>query len=129
MSSSCRGRERRPVHPQSLGGDETVFDVAELQLESLLAGEVGDAKSGSVRLASSTRATRLRDVFLGDDLLEWMVLALGGAMFAGNFAAVVRPRPKHVDGELAQAPVIRSLAMAALGLVAAIWALASLLVG
>lgn len=68
-------------------------------------------------------------MFLGEDLLEFMVLALGGAMFAGNLAAVVRPRAEQVDGELAQAPVIRSVAMALLGLVAAVWALASLIVG
>ena len=31
-------------------------------------------------------------MFLGDDLLAWLVIALGGAMCAGNIAALVRPR-------------------------------------
>ena len=70
-------------------------------------------------------------MFLGDDLLPLLVLALGGALFVGNVAALVRPPPRdrQEEGDLAQAPVGRSLAMAAVGLVAAIWALASLLMG
>jgi hypothetical protein len=31
-------------------------------------------------------------VFLGDDLLAWLVAALGGALFAGNVMALVKPR-------------------------------------
>ncbi len=27
-------------------------------------------------------------MFLGEDLLAWLVIALGGAMFAGNIAAL-----------------------------------------
>jgi hypothetical protein len=30
-------------------------------------------------------------MFLGEDLLQWLLLALGGALFAGNLMAVVRP--------------------------------------
>ena len=67
-------------------------------------------------------------MFLGEDLLAWLVLAVGGAMFVGNVAAVFRPReaPRE-EGELTQAPKARSLAMALLGLVAAVWALFTLL--
>jgi hypothetical protein len=65
-------------------------------------------------------------VFLGDDLLPYLVLALGGAMFVGNTLAVVRPPDRPRDGELERAPVGRSMVMAGIGLVAAIWALASL---
>jgi len=67
-------------------------------------------------------------MFLGEDLLAWLVLAFGGAMFVGNVAAVLRPReaPRE-EGELTQAPKTRSLAMALLGLVAAVWALFTLL--
>jgi hypothetical protein len=36
------------------------------------------------------------------------------------------PRPKS-EGDLAKAPVVRSIVMALVGLVAAIWALASLI--
>ncbi|MFV0309264.1 MAG: hypothetical protein ACK5OX_16140 [Desertimonas sp.] len=69
-------------------------------------------------------------MFLGDDLLPWLVLALGGALFVGNVLAVVRPPQRRGDEHtLSEAPVIRSLAMAAVGLIAAIWAVASLLTG
>jgi hypothetical protein len=68
-------------------------------------------------------------VFLGEDLLPLLVLALGAAMVFGNVMAVVRPPKEHKEGDLVRAPVARSLAMAALGFVAAIWALASLLTG
>jgi hypothetical protein len=69
-------------------------------------------------------------VFLGDDLLAWLVLALGGALLVGNVAAIVRPpdRPQE-EGALERAPITRSLVMAGVGLVAAVWALASLLSG
>jgi hypothetical protein len=66
-------------------------------------------------------------MFLGDDLLKWLVLALGGALFVGNLLAVVRPPAATKEGDLPRAPVSRSLFMAAVGLVAAIWGLASLL--
>jgi len=65
-------------------------------------------------------------MFLGDDLLKWMVLALGGALFAGNLVALVKPPPTPKEGDLARAPVARSVFMGVLGLLAALWALASL---
>ncbi len=69
-------------------------------------------------------------MFLGDDLLAWLVLALGGALFGGNVAAIARPpaEPRE-EGALERAPLGRSLLMGALGLVAAVWALASLIAG
>ena len=72
----------------------------------------------------------LGEMFLGDDLLLWLLLALGGALFAGSLAAVVRPPERQrEDGNLERAPVARSLVFAGLGLVAAIWALATLITG
>lgn len=69
-------------------------------------------------------------MFLGEDLLAYLVLAFGGALFAGNLMAVVRPPQHQLDeGNLERAPVARSLTFAAIGLVAAIWALASLVAG
>ena len=68
-------------------------------------------------------------MFLGEDLIQWLLLALGGALFAGNLMAVVKPPARHEEGMLERAPVARSLAFAALGLVAAIWALATLIAG
>ena len=66
-------------------------------------------------------------MFLGEDLLAWLVLALGGALFAGNTLAIVKPPPQRKEEtDLAKAPVARSLTMAAVGLIASIWALARL---
>ena len=66
-------------------------------------------------------------MFLGEDLLAWMVIALGGAMFAGNLAALVRPPKQRRDAnDLTQAPVVRSVVMATIGAIAARWALVSL---
>ena len=67
-------------------------------------------------------------MFLGKDLLAWLVLALGGALLFGNVMAVVKPpEKKRSDEDLEKAPVARSLGMAAVGLVAAVWAIASLI--
>ena len=65
---------------------------------------------------------------LGDDLIVWLLLALGGALFAGNVMALVKPpeRPRQ-EGDLEQAPRSRSITMAAIGLVVAVAALAALL--
>lgn len=66
---------------------------------------------------------------LGDDFFAWVVLALGGALLVGNVLALVRPpdQAKAKKGDLEQAPVTRSVTMAAIGAVATIWALATLL--
>jgi hypothetical protein len=66
-------------------------------------------------------------VLLGDDLLAWLVLALGGALLVGNVLALLRPPARPEQGELRRAPVARSLLMALIGFVAAVWALGSLL--
>lgn len=69
-------------------------------------------------------------MFLGEDLLAWLVLALGGALFAGNLLAVIRPPERHRgEGDLERAPLVRSLTMALVGFVAAVWALGSLIAG
>lgn len=68
--------------------------------------------------------------FLGDDLLTWLLLAMGGALFVGNVLALTRDRGEHhPEGELARAPVARTVVMAVVGLLAALWALATLLRG
>lgn len=68
-------------------------------------------------------------MFLGEDLLAWLVLALGAAMAVGSLVALVRPPATPKAGELARAPVARSLVMIAIGTIAAVWALASLIAG
>jgi hypothetical protein len=65
-------------------------------------------------------------MFLGDDLLAWLVLAIGSALAVGTTLAFVRPRPEGKEGELARPPLGRSLLMIAVGTVAALWGLASL---
>ncbi|MEY3396557.1 MAG: hypothetical protein RJA79_1359 [Actinomycetota bacterium] len=66
-------------------------------------------------------------MFLGEDILAWLVIALGGAMFAGNVAAIIRPPKQRRDAnDLTKAPVVRSLVMATIGGIAALWALISL---
>jgi hypothetical protein len=68
-------------------------------------------------------------VLLGDDLLPYLVLALGAALVFGNGMALVRPPRQTKGDELARAPVGRSAVMIAIGFVAAVWALASLATG
>ena len=68
-------------------------------------------------------------MFLGEDLLAYLVLALGAAMAIGSLMALVRPPEAPKEGELARAPLARSLVMIALGTLAAVWALASLIAG
>jgi hypothetical protein len=65
-------------------------------------------------------------VFLGEDLLPFLVLALGAALVVGNGLALLRPPPAPKEGELARAPVARSVVMIVIGAIAAIWALATL---
>lgn len=70
------------------------------------------------------------EVFLGEDLLAWMVLALGGALAIGNLLAVLRPPASaHDDGDLEKAPIARTVLMIVVGSIASIWAIASLLAG
>lgn len=68
-------------------------------------------------------------MFLGEDLLPFLVLALGAALVFGNGLALVRPPKEARKDELARAPVGRSAVMMAVGFVASVWALASLLSG
>lgn len=80
-------------------------------------------------------------MFGGPDIGAWLVLALGAAMAVGHLAALLNPgRPRSPSppgtGEATardrsadrrRAPLGRSLLFIGVGLVAAIWALASLL--
>ena len=75
-------------------------------------------------LAAVLAASQL---FLGNDLLPYLVLALGGALFVGNGLALLRPPPRPKPGELRRAPAGRTITMMVVGGLAALWALASLL--
>ena len=67
-------------------------------------------------------------MFLGPDLIAFLMLALGSALFVGNGLAMLHPRSEpRGKNELKRAPIGRSIVMLIVGLVAAIWALATLL--
>lgn len=65
-------------------------------------------------------------MFLGEDLLPWLVLAIGAALAIGTLLALVRPQRQGADGDLERPPLARSVVMIALGTIAAVWGLASL---
>lgn len=66
-------------------------------------------------------------MFLGDDILPWLVLAIGAALAVGTALALVRPPREPNGGDLSRPPKTRSFIMIALGTVAAVWGLASLI--
>ena len=70
-------------------------------------------------------------LFLGDDLLAWLMLAFGAALAVANVAAVVRPpREDPADPSSPRrepTPLNRALPLIALGVLVGAWALASLL--
>ena len=68
-------------------------------------------------------------MFLGEDLLPWLTLALGAALAVGTGLALVRPPEQADDGDLDRPPLARSLVMIAIGAAAALWGLASLVAG
>ena len=66
-------------------------------------------------------------MLLGENLLPLLVLAFGAAMAVGSAVALVRPPARRrSEGELERPPLARSLTMIAIGVVASVWALASL---
>lgn len=68
-------------------------------------------------------------MFLGEDLLPWLTLALGAALALGTLMALVRPPDDPEEGDLERPPMARSLVMIGLGSLAALWGAASLLAG
>ena len=66
-------------------------------------------------------------MFLGENLIEWLLLALGGAMALGNLAAFVRPPRQSSGTDLDRPPLWRGLSYVAIGVVVVVWALAGLI--
>jgi hypothetical protein len=64
---------------------------------------------------------------LGDNLLPLLVMALGGALAIGTIVALLRPPKNPKTGDLQRPPLARSIVMIALGSIAAIWGIASIL--
>jgi hypothetical protein len=55
-------------------------------------------------------------------------MALGFALAVGNIMALIKPPPRaRAEGDLAEAPKARSYLMIAIGAIAGLWALASLI--
>lgn len=65
--------------------------------------------------------------FLGEDSLAWLVLAFGAAMVVGNVLALIRPPADDAGGAQRSAPLGRSMIMIAIGAIAAVWGLVSIL--
>ena len=66
-------------------------------------------------------------MFLGENLLAYLVLALGGALAVGNTLAIIKPpESAKSENDLDKAPIARRIVMAVIGAIAAIWAIASL---
>ena len=69
-----------------------------------------------------------------DEVMRELVLALGGALFLANGLALVRRRSDSSRSEshgssadLAQAPLARTVTYMLIGLIVAVWALASII--
>lgn len=67
------------------------------------------------------------ELFLGHDLLAWLVLAVGGALVVGNLAALIRPPAEAETAASSTALRRRAAVYIGIGAIAAIWALATLL--
>lgn len=64
---------------------------------------------------------------LGPNFLQFLLLALAGALVVGNTLALVRPPAKRGGGtDLVRPPLTRSVVMIGVGLVVVVWTLASL---
>lgn len=75
--------------------------------------------------------TAAETLFLGEDLLPWLLLAFGAALVVANIAAVVRPprldRDDPTSPRREPAPIGRVAPWIAIGLVVSVWAAATLL--
>jgi hypothetical protein len=83
--------------------------------------------------AVSSTSSANNDVFGGTDLLRLLVIAFGGALVVGNVLARIRPPSRVATGDddspPAKPPLARSVTMITIGMVAVIWALATLTSG
>ncbi len=86
------------------GGDSAAF-VDELTCCDLVA-VIEPGRSPSTRRTVAAHRPRwsvsharshgmMADMFLGEDLILWLLLALGGALFAGNLLALLKPMEKR----------------------------------
>ena len=84
------------------------------------AGTLVAARSNVARTeATAPIRPRRSIVFLGEDILPLMVLAIAGAMVVGNVMAMVHPPEQAKEGELASAPRARTITFIVVGTIAA----------
>jgi hypothetical protein len=67
-------------------------------------------------------------MFLGENLLAWLVLAIGAAMAAGNLWSLIRP-PDQVRASRipSGSPTFRTVIQVILGVIVALWATITLI--
>ncbi len=63
---------------------------------------------------------------LGPNFLQFLLLALAGALVVGNALALFRPPTGRADNDLVRAPLWRTVLMLAVGLIVVIWILVSM---
>jgi hypothetical protein len=74
----------------------------------------------------ATSGSGTSDLFGGASLLQLLVLAFAGALVVGNALALVRPPSQAKEGQLPRPATGRAVTMIVIGLIAAIWAIATL---
>ena len=99
------GRDHRRQAPQRPDRDPPVWSSSARTPASRTRPRACSRQRGSSWRADPVRST---GVFLGEDLLAWLILALGGALAVGNLLAVLRPPPQTTK---ANSPRPRSLAV------------------
>lgn len=126
--------QRRQFKQRSLNHDRRRHFLAIIKDENRLRTRKQISDTPVTHIGSVARQTG--EMFLGEDLIAWLLLALGGALFVGNVLAVIKPpTPPEgsveaaVEGPAPRPPLVRSLSFALLGLIAAVWALATLVAG
>ncbi len=73
------------------------MDFASLGLSENIVKAVNEA---GYTEATDVQAAAIPAALLGKDLIVWLLLALGGALFAGNVMALVRPPQQLKEGDL-----------------------------
>ncbi len=120
-------RRRRTV-------DKTVIGGVHALLERESPGPPGNFWRGCGgtplrRLTQWSNVLASDQLFLGSDLLAWLILALGGALAVGNLAAIVRPPERTRAATPTASMRRRAWLFTAAGLVMAVWAAATLASG
>jgi hypothetical protein len=66
---------------------------------------------------------------LGDNFLPLLAMAFGAALFFGPGLALIKPPHDLDENDLERPPLVRTILFMVIGLVMAVWALATMLSG